>query len=45
MAAINFFKELSAKEGVPHIIEMDGRPGVQEVADELMGKLRGYMVV
>jgi len=45
MAAINFYKELSAKESFPHIIELDGRPGVQEVTDELMGKLRSYMDV
>lgn len=40
VAAINFYKELSAKEGVPQIIELDGRPGVQEVTAELMSKLR-----
>jgi adenylate kinase len=39
MAAINFYKELSAKESVPKIIELDGRPGVQEVTEELMAKL------
>jgi adenylate kinase len=39
MAAINFYKELSAKESVPKIIELDGRPGVQEVNEELMAKL------
>jgi adenylate kinase len=39
MAAINFYKELSEKESVPKIIELDGRPGVQEVTEELMAKL------
>jgi len=38
-AAINFYKELSAKEGLPKIIELDGRPGVQEVTAALMAKL------
>ncbi|MBN2126347.1 MAG: adenylate kinase [Deltaproteobacteria bacterium] len=40
MAAINYFKALSAKGGGnPRIIELDGRPGVKEVSAELMGKL------
>ncbi|MFP4086433.1 MAG: adenylate kinase [Desulfobacteraceae bacterium] len=40
MAGVNYFKELSAKNnGVPRIIELDGRPGVQEVSQELMEKL------
>ena len=39
MAAVNFFKDLSAKSSLPKIIELDGRPGVQEVSKELMGKL------
>ena len=39
-AAINYFKDLSAKQGGrPRIIELDGRPGVQEVTAELVGKL------
>jgi adenylate kinase len=37
MAAINFFKALSGKQGgVPKIIPLDGRPGVKEVSTELM---------
>ncbi len=37
MAAVNFFKALSAKQGgVPKIIALDGRPGVKEVSTELM---------
>jgi adenylate kinase len=41
MAAINYFKRLSAKnKGVPKIIELDGRPGVKEVSNELLGKLK-----
>ena len=40
MAAINFFKDLSAKNGgIPKIVELDGRPGVKEVTAELLGKL------
>ncbi len=38
-AAINFYKELSEKESNPKIIELDGKPGVQEVTAELMAKL------
>ncbi len=42
MAAINFYKDLSAgNNGVPRIIELDGRPGVKEVSAELMKKLEG----
>jgi len=41
MAAVNFFKALSKKNnGVPRIIDLDGRPGVKEVSDDLMGQLR-----
>ena len=40
MAAVNFFKDLSAKNGsVPKIIDLDGRPGVKEVSAELLTKL------
>ncbi|MBN1848677.1 MAG: adenylate kinase [Deltaproteobacteria bacterium] len=40
MAAVNYFKDLSAKNnGNPKIIELDGRPGVKEVSSELLGKL------
>jgi adenylate kinase len=40
MAAINFFKDLSGKNGgIPKIIEIDGRPGVKEVSAELLAKL------
>jgi adenylate kinase len=39
MAAVNFFKELSAKGDVPKIIGLDGGPGVKEVSAELMSKL------
>lgn len=40
VAAINFYKDLSAKNNnVPKVIELDGRPGVKEVAAELMSKL------
>ena len=41
MAAVNFYKDLSSKSsGVPKIIELDGRPGVKEVSEELLGKLQ-----
>ncbi len=41
MAAIIYFKNLSARnKGVPKIIELDGRPGVKEVSEELLGKLQ-----
>jgi len=40
MAGMNYFKELSAKNnGIPRIIELDGRPGVKEVSAELLSKL------
>jgi adenylate kinase len=40
MAAVNFFKDLSAKSGsVPKIIDLDGSPGVKEVSAELLTKL------
>ena len=40
MAAVNFFKDLSAKnDSVPKIIDLDGSPGVKEVSAELLNKL------
>ncbi len=40
LAAINFFKELSKKNnGIPKIIEIDGKPSVEEVSRELINKL------
>ena len=39
MAAVNFYKELSKKNSVPKIIELDGRPGVKEVSEDLISKL------
>jgi adenylate kinase len=40
MAGMNYFKDLSAKNnGIPRIIELDGRPGVKEVSAELSSKL------
>jgi len=39
-AAINYYKDLSAnQDNGPKIIELDGRPGVQEVTAELVAKL------
>ena len=40
VAAINFFKDLSAKNNKPKIIDLDGRPGVKEVSADLLSKLR-----
>jgi hypothetical protein len=41
MAAVNYFKRLSAKNrGVPRVIELDGRPGVKEVSEYLLDKLK-----
>jgi hypothetical protein len=41
MAAVNFFKALSAKSGeTPRIIELDGRPGVKEVSADLLKQLK-----
>jgi adenylate kinase len=41
MAAINYFKDLSRKnKGNPKIIELDGKPGVKEVSNELLSKLK-----
>ena len=40
MAGMDYFKEVSAKNnGIPKIIELDGRPGVKEVSAELLSKL------
>lgn len=40
MAAVNYYKKKSGdNNGVPRIIELDGRPGVKEVTAELLGKL------
>ena len=40
MAAVNFYKDLSSKNGgIPKTIDLDGRPGVKEVSAELLTKL------
>jgi adenylate kinase len=40
MAAIAFFKDLSVRHnGVPRSVELDGRPGVKEVSEDLLGQL------
>jgi adenylate kinase len=40
LAAVQFFKDLSKQNnGKPIIIELDGKPGVKEVSEELMKKL------
>jgi adenylate kinase len=44
MAAVNFFKKLSAKAGgTPRIIELDGSPGVKEVSADLLNQLRQFV--
>ncbi len=41
MAGVIFFKDISAKNsGIPKFIELDGRPGVKDVSEELMSKLK-----
>jgi adenylate kinase len=41
LAAVQFFKDLSKQNnGNPIIIELDGKPGVKEVSEELMKKLQ-----
>jgi len=40
LAAVEYFKKLSQNSnGSPRIIELDGKPGVKEVSEELMKKL------
>jgi len=38
VAAVNYFKEVAKKKGIK-IIELDGKPGVKEVTEELMSKI------
>jgi adenylate kinase len=38
IAAVNYFKQVAAKKGIK-VIELDGKPGVKEVTEELMKKL------
>ncbi|OHD66486.1 MAG: adenylate kinase [Spirochaetes bacterium RBG_13_51_14] len=41
LAAVEYFKKLSNDhKGIPKIIELDGKPGVKEVSEELMKKLQ-----
>ena len=41
MAAVNYYKKLSAdNNGVPRIIELDGKAGIKEVSADLLGKLQ-----
>ena len=39
IAAVNYFKNLSVKSGVPAIVELDGKNSVEEVTKELIEKL------
>ena len=38
-SAVEYFRDLTSKSGIPAIVELDGRNGVEEVSEELMGKL------
>jgi adenylate kinase len=44
LAAVNYFKGLSAETGKPAIVEVDGRGSVEEVTEELLGKLSNVSV-
>jgi adenylate kinase len=39
LAAVSYFKGISDKNGKPAIVEVDGRGSVEEVTEELLGKL------
>jgi adenylate kinase len=39
LAAVNYFKEKAKKGAGVKVVELDGRPGVKEVSQELMKKL------
>ncbi|MBN2061481.1 MAG: adenylate kinase [Deltaproteobacteria bacterium] len=40
MAAVNYFRDISARNNnTPRIVELDGRPGVKEVSEDLLSKL------
>ena len=40
-AAIHFFRDLSSKhDGNPKIVDLDGKPSVKEVSEELLAKLK-----
>lgn len=38
-SAVEYFRDLTSKSGIPAIVELDGRNSVEEVSEELMGKL------
>jgi len=41
LAAVQYYKDLSVKQGgKPKIVELDGKPGVKEVGEELASKLK-----
>jgi len=39
VAAINYYKDLAARKGAPRIIDLDGKPGVKEVSEDLLSQL------
>lgn len=38
-SAVEYFRDLTSKSGIPAIVELDGRNSVEEVSEELMEKL------
>jgi adenylate kinase len=44
LAAVNYFKDISAKMGKPAIVEVNGRSSVEEVTKELIEKLSNLSV-
>lgn len=43
VAAIEYYKDLSNKDGIPVIVELDGKNSVEEVTEELIEKLGNVM--
>ena len=43
VAAVNYYKDLAEKNGVPAIVELDGKNSVEEVTKELIEKLGTVM--
>jgi adenylate kinase len=44
LAAIAYYKDLSAKTGIPAVVAVDGRNSVEEVTRELIEKLNNFSV-
>ncbi|MFO8164379.1 MAG: adenylate kinase [Thermodesulfobacteriota bacterium] len=43
VAAIEYYKDLSNKDGIPVVVELDGKNSVEEVTEELIEKLGNVM--